>query len=87
MKKIESNKRTSLPLDNIEVMKDELMFVCGGNQMMGEMGTGCGCECGTATIGGVGCGCGGNTGIGCGCGCTMGIGCGCYCTEPTQAKD
>lgn len=87
MKKIESNKRTSLPLDNIEVMKDELIFVCGGNQMMGEMGTGCGCECGSQFVSGIGCGCGENTGTGCGCGCAVGIGCGCLCDQPTMAID
>ncbi len=67
-----------LPLDNIEVMDDDLMFVLGGAgkpDSTTASGSGCGCGCN----GGAGCGCGCTSGAGCGCNCEGGKGCGCGC--------
>lgn len=59
----------SLPLEGIEVMQDELMFVLGGAALAGIEGVGCGCGCGCENGSGCGCGCDCNAGKGCGCGC------------------
>ena len=62
------NDNLKLPLDNIEVVDDDLMFVLGGagsTVVVPEVGYGCGCGCGS----GVGCGCGSGAGCGCGCNC------------------
>ena len=70
------NNNLKLPLDDIEVMDDELLFVLGGAADPASItgaGTGCGCRCST----GSGCGCSCSTGAGCGCGCEKGSGCGC----------
>lgn len=65
MKQIVTEKEANLPLDGLEVMNDELMFVLGGAAGGSGSGCGCGCDCG----GGKGCGCGCGSGSGCGCGC------------------
>lgn len=67
MKQIVTEKEANLPLDGLEVMNDELMFVLGG--AAGGSGSGCGC----------GCQCSGGKGCGSGCGCDSGSGCGCGC--------
>lgn len=57
-----------LPLDDIEVLDHDLMFVLGGASSavdVPEAGSGCGCGCAS--------------GAGCGCGCASGAGCGCNC--------
>lgn len=59
MKQIVTMKETLLPLDCIEVLEDELMFILGGA---------------AANVGGAGCGCGCANGTGCGCGCGCDIG-------------
>ena len=60
-----------LPLDGMEVMEDELMFVLGGASGHGESDSGCSCEAGKD------CGCDCSGGKGCGCGCdSCGGGCG-----------
>ncbi len=64
-----------LPLDGMEVMEDELMFVLGGTSGHGESDSGCACEAGKD------CGCDCPGGKGCGCGCEDGSGCGCGCTK------
>lgn len=61
----------SLPLEGIEVMQDELMFVLGGAALAGGAGAGCGC------------GCEDGSGCGCGCNCIAGQGCGCGCATTT----
>lgn len=65
-------EKASLPLDEIELKDDELLFITGGATMDG---TGAGCGCGCGCIKGVGCGCGCicESGAGCGCGCECGI--------------
>ncbi len=55
-----------MPLDDLELMDDELMFIMGGGN--GE-GSGAGCGCGCKCDEGSGCGCGSGSGSGCGCGC------------------
>lgn len=61
----------SLPLDNIEVMENDLLFVLGGcggkkkGKKTVEEDYGCGCK----------------AGIGCGCKCSNGSGCGCGCAK------
>lgn len=70
---MKTEKNNRLPLDDIEVLNDELMFVVGGTGGNNEKVTGIGCGCSN----GSGCGCGCTTGVGCGCGCTTGTGCGC----------
>lgn len=65
MKQIITEKVSLLPLDSIEIMEDELMFVLGGATMGGGSGCGCGCSCSS----GKGCGCDCGSGSGCGCGC------------------
>ena len=67
-----------LPLDGMEVMEDELMFVLGGASGHGESGSGCSCEAGKD------CGCDCSGGKGCGCGCDDGSGCGCGCTKKSE---
>lgn len=74
---VKTNKDSRLPLDDIEVMEDELTFVLGGAAMSGSSGSGCGCSCST----GSGCGCVCDSGGGCGCNCLSGQGCGCGCTS------
>lgn len=76
MKQIVTEKEAHLPLDGLEVMDDELMFVLGGAAAAGG-GEGCGCGC----VGGTGCGCVGGMGCGCGCECAGGTGCGCGCNS------
>ena len=49
----------SLPLEGIEVMQDELMFVLGGVALANGAGAGCGCGCGPDA--GCGCDCGTTT--------------------------
>lgn len=71
MKNFITEKEALLPLEGIEVMGDELMFILGGASSGSGAGSGCGC--GT----GAGCGCGCSSGAGCGCGCGSGAGCGC----------
>lgn len=73
MKNFITEKEALLPLEGIEVMGDELMFILGGTIASSSSGSGCGCGCGT----GAGCGCGCSSGAGCGCGCGSGAGCGC----------
>lgn len=74
MKQIVTEKEAHLPLDGLEVMDDELMFVLGGAAGTGA-GSGCGC----------GCDCSGGSGCGCGCGCNGGIGCGCQCNSSSPS--
>lgn len=57
-----------LPLDNIEVMDDDLMFVLGGAGSLDS-----------SLSGGSGCGC--SSGVDCGCDCKGGSGCGCGCSK------
>lgn len=76
MKQIVTEKEAHLPLDGLEVMDDELMFVLGGSAGAGS-GSGCGCGC----SGGSGCGCNCDSGAGCGCNCNGGSGCGCGCSN------
>lgn len=63
----------NLPMDGMEIMNDELMFVTGGAASQGSSDSGCECEagkdCGCDCPGGKGCGCGCDGGSGCGCGC------------------
>lgn len=73
---MKTEKNNRLPLDDIEVLNDELMFVVGGAGGT-TAGNGCGCDCGP----GAGCGCGCTAGAGCGCGCSSGAGCGCVAGE------
>ncbi|MCR6508601.1 MULTISPECIES: hypothetical protein [Bacteroides] len=75
MKEFITEKEAQLPLDGIEVLKDELMFVLGG-AAAGAAGSGCGCSCNN----GNGCGCD----SGKGCGCENGSGCGCGCNSPAD---
>ncbi|MBQ6038084.1 MAG: hypothetical protein IJL37_05410 [Bacteroidaceae bacterium] len=73
-KKFVTLERVSLPLDEIELKDDELLFITGGATMDGTgAGCGCGCECSLGKGCGCGCGCGNGTGTGCGCGCECGI--------------
>lgn len=66
-------KNALLPLEGIEVMQDELMFVLGGGTFMGD-GSGCNCGCDNNSTPGSGsgcnCGCSNSSGNGCDCGCT-----------------
>lgn len=64
MKQFITEKESLLPLDGMEVLEDELMFILGGAATSGA-GSGCGCGC--------------SSGAGCGCGCDSGAGCGCNC--------
>ena len=73
---IKTEKDFRLPLDDIEVMEDELTFVLGGAAMAGG-GAGCGC----------GCKCGSGDGCGCGCTCGNGSGCGCGCSSDGNTPD
>ena len=53
----------SLPLEGIEVMQDELMFVHGGVTGTGFLGSGCNCKCDTTSGSGI-------LGDGCNCECS-----------------
>lgn len=81
---VKTNKDSRLPLDDIEVIEDELTFVLGGAAMSGGAGAGCGCGC--ATGGGCGCECKSGTGCGCGCNCPSGKGCGCGCANSSETN-
>lgn len=75
MAKQKKEKSSLLPLDCIELMGDELMFVHGGSATSGASSdSGCDCNAGKD------CGCDCSAGKGCGCGCGEGSGCGCGCT-------
>lgn len=80
---VKTNKDSRLPLDDIEVMEDELTFVLGGAAMT-NVGPGEGCGCGCASGSGRGCGC--DSGKGCGCECASGFGCGCGCSDSGQSS-
>ena len=47
----------SLPLEGIEVMQDELMFVLGGTALVASGGAGCNCGCTKDSVAGSGAGC------------------------------
>ena len=55
MKKMKEN--TSLPLEGIEVMKDELLYVGGGTSDSEGLGLGCNCGCPEGSEEGWGAGC------------------------------
>ena len=59
------DKDLLLPLDGLELLEEEMIYVVGGNIPPPQPGSGCGCGC--------------ISGSGCGCGCTSGVGCGCNC--------
>ena len=54
-----------MPIEGLEELGSEMVYVVGGNVPPPTPGSGCGCGCST----GSGCGCGCSTGSGCGCGC------------------
>lgn len=65
---MEKMRKSSLPIDMLELELDELYVVKGGTAPDPDgllSGIGCGCGCGS----GIGCGCGSGNGCGCGCGC------------------
>lgn len=65
---------TSLAIDGLEILDDEMILIRGGfSAVSGGSGCGCGCDCAS--------------GKGCGCGCGSGQGCGCSCSAPTVAPD
>lgn len=67
----------TMPLDDLELMNDELIFVMGGGNVKGKVsGCGCGCLCGHA-----------GDGCGCGCDCFAGAGCGCGCSGPEEITE
>lgn len=74
----------NLPLDNIEVMDNEMLFVLGGaaDSTTGT-GSGCGCGCDNEKKGGAGCGCGCKSDNGCGSK-VSGNGCGCGCDRESK---
>lgn len=61
MKNFITEKEALLPLEGIEVMGDELMFILGGAGSGSGAGAGCGCGCKDGVGCGCGCGCEGNS--------------------------
>lgn len=58
-KQFVSLEEALMPIDGLELLGDEMIFILGGNEPPQCGGSGCGCGCG----GGAGCGCG------CSCAC------------------